>query len=47
MDSLFTQNICDDLEDIPQTDQPVWILGKKYHALTGIYKYSVIYNYHV
>ncbi|KAI4488764.1 hypothetical protein M0802_011274 [Mischocyttarus mexicanus] len=33
MDSLFTQSICDDLEDIPQTDQPVWILGKKYHAI--------------
>ncbi|XP_043497461.1 cysteine protease ATG4B isoform X1 [Polistes fuscatus] len=29
-------SICDDLEDIPQTDQPVWILGKKYHAKTEL-----------
>ncbi|OAD52853.1 Cysteine protease ATG4B [Eufriesea mexicana] len=33
MDNLFTQNISDELEDIPQTDEPVWILGKKYNAI--------------
>ncbi|XP_076668220.1 autophagy-related 4a [Andrena cerasifolii] len=33
MDCLFTQNITDDPEDIPQTDDPVWILGKKYNAI--------------
>ncbi|XP_043604777.1 cysteine protease ATG4B isoform X4 [Bombus pyrosoma] len=33
MDSLFTQNISDEPEDIPQTDEPVWILGKKYNAI--------------
>ncbi|XP_034196057.1 autophagy-related 4a isoform X1 [Osmia lignaria lignaria] len=33
MDSLFTQNISDEPEDIPQTDEPVWILGKKYSAI--------------
>ena len=33
MDCLFTQNITDEPEDIPQTDDPVWILGKKYNAI--------------
>ncbi|KZC04248.1 PREDICTED: cysteine protease ATG4B [Dufourea novaeangliae] len=33
MDSLFTQNILDEPEDIPQTDEPVWVLGKKYNAI--------------
>ncbi|XP_033218750.1 cysteine protease ATG4B [Belonocnema kinseyi] len=33
MDSLFTQNVCEDLEDIPQTEEPVWILGRKYNAM--------------
>ncbi|XP_025270330.1 cysteine protease ATG4B isoform X2 [Camponotus floridanus] len=33
MDSLFTQNVLDETEDIPQTDEPIWILGKKYNAL--------------
>lgn len=36
MDSLFTQNISDEPEDIPQTDEPVWILGKKYNAIRGL-----------
>lgn len=46
MDSLFTQNISDEPEDIPQTDEPVWILGKKYNAIRGlIHSYSKeIYN---
>lgn len=38
MDSLFTQNISDEPEDIPQTDEPVWILGKKYSAIKGLLK---------
>ncbi|XP_043462794.1 cysteine protease ATG4B [Leptopilina heterotoma] len=33
MDILFTQNPPEDLEDIPQTEEPVWILGKKYNAM--------------
>ncbi|XP_014487949.1 PREDICTED: cysteine protease ATG4B [Dinoponera quadriceps] len=34
MDALFqTQNIVDEAEDIPQTDDPVWILGRKYNTL--------------
>ncbi|KAH0945135.1 hypothetical protein HN011_002927 [Eciton burchellii] len=33
MDSLFTQNIPDETEDIPQIDEPVWIFGKKYNAI--------------
>ncbi|XP_076279862.1 cysteine protease ATG4B-like isoform X1 [Lasioglossum baleicum] len=33
MDSLFTQNITDEPVDIPQTDEPVWVLGKKYNAI--------------
>ncbi|XP_078048355.1 autophagy-related 4a isoform X1 [Augochlora pura] len=33
MDSLFTQNIMDETVDIPQTDEPVWVLGKKYNAI--------------
>lgn len=33
MDSLFTQNVCDEPEDIPRTQEPVWILGKKYNAI--------------
>ncbi|XP_029165782.1 cysteine protease ATG4B isoform X1 [Nylanderia fulva] len=33
MDSLFTQNVSEEAEDIPPTDEPVWILGKKYNAL--------------
>ncbi|XP_072750408.1 cysteine protease ATG4B isoform X7 [Anoplolepis gracilipes] len=33
MDSLFTQNVLDEAEDIPQTDEPIWILGRKYNAL--------------
>ncbi|KOC71204.1 Cysteine protease ATG4B [Habropoda laboriosa] len=33
MDSLFTQNISDEPEDIPQTDEPVWVLGKQYNAI--------------
>lgn len=39
MDSLFTQNVSDDLEDIPQTQEPVWILGKKYNAIKGFVLY--------
>ncbi|XP_066583131.1 cysteine protease ATG4B isoform X2 [Prorops nasuta] len=33
MDSLFTQNVCDEPEDIPITHEPVWILGQKYNAI--------------
>ncbi|XP_011696684.1 PREDICTED: cysteine protease ATG4B isoform X1 [Wasmannia auropunctata] len=33
MDTLFTPNIPDEAEDIPQTDEPVWIFGKKYNAI--------------
>lgn len=33
MDSLFTQSIMDEPEDIPQTDELVWVLGKKYNAI--------------
>lgn len=36
MDSLFTQTIPDEAEDIPQTDEPVWILGRKYNAIKGL-----------
>lgn len=36
MDNLFTQNISDEPEDIPQTDEPVWVLGKKYNAIRGL-----------
>lgn len=36
MDTLFTQNVVDETEDIPQTDNPVWILGRKYNAIKGI-----------
>ena len=35
MDSLFTQNAFEDLEDIPQTEEPVWILGRRYNAMKG------------
>lgn len=40
MDSLFTQISSDELEDIPRTQEPVWILGKKYNAIKGI---NIIY----
>lgn len=33
MDSLFTPCITDEAEDIPQTDEPVWILGHTYNAI--------------
>ncbi|XP_053597218.1 cysteine protease ATG4B isoform X2 [Microplitis demolitor] len=33
MDSLFMQNTSEELDDIPQTQDPVWILGKKYNAI--------------
>ncbi|KAG8036548.1 hypothetical protein G9C98_003870 [Cotesia typhae] len=33
MDSLFMQNSSEELDDIPQTHEPVWILGKKYNAI--------------
>lgn len=36
MDSLFTQNISDEWVDIPYTDEPVWVLGKKYNAIRGL-----------
>lgn len=36
MDTLFTPNIPDEAEDIPQTDEPVWILGRKYNAIKGL-----------
>lgn len=35
MDSLFMQNTSEELDDIPQTQDPVWILGKKYNAIKG------------
>lgn len=35
MDSLFMQNTSEELDDIPQTHEPVWILGKKYNAMKG------------
>jgi len=44
MDSLFTQNVLDETEDIPQTDEPVWILGKKYNALKGLINDQCIYQ---
>lgn len=43
MDSLFTQNVLDETEDIPQTDEPVWILGKKYNALKGLINDQSVY----
>jgi len=36
MDTLFTPNVPDEAEDIPSTDEPVWILGKKYNAIKGL-----------
>ncbi|XP_046736771.1 cysteine protease ATG4B [Diprion similis] len=33
MDSLFTQNVSDEPDDVPYTQDPVWILGKKYNAI--------------
>ncbi|XP_025161971.1 cysteine protease ATG4A isoform X2 [Harpegnathos saltator] len=33
MDTLFIQNIADEAEDIPQVDDPVWILGRVYNAI--------------
>ncbi|XP_043271670.1 cysteine protease ATG4B isoform X1 [Venturia canescens] len=33
MDSLFTPNVNEEPEDIPLTQEPVWILGRKYNAL--------------
>ncbi|XP_015522371.1 cysteine protease ATG4B isoform X1 [Neodiprion virginianus] len=33
MDSLFTQNLSDEPDDVPHTQDPVWILGKKYNAI--------------
>lgn len=36
MDTLFTPNVPDETEDIPQTDEPIWILGKKYNAIKGV-----------
>lgn len=36
MDTLFTPNVPDETEDIPQTDEPIWILGKQYNAIKGI-----------
>jgi len=36
MDTLFTPNVSDVAEDIPQTDEPVWILGRKYNAIRGL-----------
>ncbi|XP_012262653.2 cysteine protease ATG4B [Athalia rosae] len=33
MDSLFTQNVADEPDDIPHTQEPVWILGKRYNAI--------------
>lgn len=43
MDSLFTQNVSDEAEDIPLTDEPVWILGKKYNALKGLINDQSVY----
>jgi len=45
MDSLFTQNIPDETEDIPQTDEPVWIFGKKYNAIKGLIDNSSVNNF--
>lgn len=36
MDSLFTQNVNEEPEDIPLSQEPVWILGRKYNALKGL-----------
>ena len=36
MDSLFTQNVLEEVDDIPYTQEPVWILGKKYNAIKGM-----------
>jgi len=36
MDTLFIPNVSDEAEDIPQTDEPVWILGRKYNAIRGL-----------
>lgn len=35
MDSFFTQNTSDELDDIPPTENVVWILGRKYNAKKG------------
>ncbi|XP_034941002.1 cysteine protease ATG4B isoform X2 [Chelonus insularis] len=36
MDTLFMQNVTEEFEDIPSTQEPVWILGKKYNAMTEL-----------
>ena len=35
MDSLFNLDLSDESNDIPQTDNFVWILGKKYNSKKG------------
>lgn len=40
MDNLFTQNSSDELSDIPQTENSVWILGRKYNSKKGKSSYS-------
>lgn len=37
MDNFFTQNTSDEPDDIPQTENLVWILGEKYNAKKGIF----------
>lgn len=48
MDSVFdsyldgTIEADDDIDDIPKTNDPVWILGKKYNALQGLWFYIIV-----
>lgn len=44
MDSLFTQNVLDEPEDIPNTQEPVWILGKRYNAIKGMRKSFFLFD---
>lgn len=45
MDSFFTQNSSDELDDIPPTENVVWILGRKYNAKKG--KHSLKLNLYI
>ena len=42
MDNLFMPNASEDFDDLPQTENYVWILGKKYNSKKG--KFNIKFN---
>lgn len=51
MDCMFEAYLANEgvieADDIPQTKDPIWILGKKYNGSEGSFKHTFAINLHI